>query len=124
MAGLTVVEEVEMRLADILIRHNIVDPAAIEDPDGYDGGVMLDRILAAERDIKEEAERMNRGHGQKRYSAARKGGNFFGVVHADNAGGTMDRRPDGQSQQAVCTTKRCRVPSMCADRRAGGGGEA
>lgn len=50
-------------LADRLVKHGIVEPAAIEDPEGYDGGETLAQIHRAEyeliRDM--EAEEVRRG---------------------------------------------------------------
>lgn len=34
----------EMTLGDLLVRHGLVDPAAVEDPEGYDRGVTATRI--------------------------------------------------------------------------------
>ena len=39
------------RLRDALVASRIIDPAAVEDPDGYDDGVTLHRIEALHRRI-------------------------------------------------------------------------
>jgi hypothetical protein len=48
-------------LADRLVKHGIVEAAAIEDPEGYDGGETLTQIHKAEyeliRDIEAEEVR-------------------------------------------------------------------
>ena len=36
-------------LARALVASRVIDPAAIDDPDGYDGGLMLERVRAAYR---------------------------------------------------------------------------
>jgi Arc/MetJ-type ribon-helix-helix transcriptional regulator len=36
-------------LGRALVASRVIDPAAIDDPDGYDGGLMLDRVRAAYR---------------------------------------------------------------------------
>ena len=39
------------KLADLLIRHDIIDSAAIEDPEGFDGGRTLRAVLDAEMEL-------------------------------------------------------------------------
>jgi hypothetical protein len=38
-------------LAGILVRHSIIDPSAVEDPEGYDGGITMLRVREAAKDI-------------------------------------------------------------------------
>jgi hypothetical protein len=40
-----------MNLAQALITHGLVDESAVYDPDGYDGGVTLERIYRLSRDL-------------------------------------------------------------------------
>ena len=40
-------------LASILVRHGIIDPCAIEDAEGYDGGTAALRIINAAQEISE-----------------------------------------------------------------------
>ena len=44
------------RLANLLVKHGIVDPCAVEDPDGYDHGRTLDAINCAASEIMEDHE--------------------------------------------------------------------
>jgi hypothetical protein len=37
------------KLSNALVMSRVIDPAAIDDPDGYDGGLMLERVRAAYR---------------------------------------------------------------------------
>ena len=37
------------RLASLLVRCDLVDPAAVEDPDGFDGSITMARIYALGR---------------------------------------------------------------------------
>ena len=39
------------KLADLLIRHDIIDSAAIEDPEGFDGGRIRRAVLDAEIEL-------------------------------------------------------------------------
>lgn len=39
------------RFADLLARHGVVDPLAVQDPEGYDGGATLSRISKAHEEI-------------------------------------------------------------------------
>ena len=43
-------------LANLLVRHRIIDPSAVEDPEGYDGYTTLDRVNAAARELREERD--------------------------------------------------------------------
>lgn len=40
-------------LASILVRHNIIDPCAVEDAEGYDGGMTMLRVRTAAQEITE-----------------------------------------------------------------------
>lgn len=40
-------------LASILVRHGIIDPCAVEDPDEYDGGITMLRVRTAAQEITE-----------------------------------------------------------------------
>lgn len=42
-------------LAQLLVRHGIVDPCAVEDADGFDHGRTLDAIFAAAAQLRESA---------------------------------------------------------------------
>ena len=39
-------------LANLLMHHDIIDMAAIEDAENYDGGVMLSRVIAAAEELR------------------------------------------------------------------------
>ena len=46
-------------LATILVRHGIIDQAAIEDPDGYDGGQTKKRVLDASNEMAKNKDYKN-----------------------------------------------------------------
>jgi hypothetical protein len=41
-------------LAQLLVKHDIVDRCAVDDPDGFDNGRTLDAIYAAASELREE----------------------------------------------------------------------
>ena len=43
------------RLGDVLARHDVIDAAAVEDPDGYDGARMLNSLAMAARELADDA---------------------------------------------------------------------
>lgn len=43
------------QLAQLLVKHDIVDRCAVDDPDGFDNGRTLDAIYAAAADLREES---------------------------------------------------------------------
>jgi hypothetical protein len=45
-----------IKLAELLVRHGIVDDSAIEDPQGYDGGRTLRQIAELEKELNESQD--------------------------------------------------------------------
>jgi len=43
------------RLGDVLARHDVIDAAAVEDPDGYDGYRMVNSLAMAARELADDA---------------------------------------------------------------------
>ena len=50
-------------LARALVASRVIDPAAIDDPDGYDDGVMLERVRGLHRRLAALAALKERNHG-------------------------------------------------------------
>jgi hypothetical protein len=48
------------RLGDVLVRAGVIDAAAVEDPDGYDGGATVNALAVAARELTEHWPRLAR----------------------------------------------------------------